>query len=517
MLIRNRKVTLYVIILVAVFIFLSATTASAQIVGSGWWTSFTFQNATDSNATVVATAYNLTDNPSSDTSSGNVVLGGNSSATFHPGLSGTCSGSPAANGCRISLSPSLAAGFEGSVVISSDASTVAFVSLNNNASGSVGVSGGTARSSYQGVDSSVAASQLFFPSFKNNFAGQSSIFYVQAAGTDSTVTITYTTQETPAQTYTEQKTILANRSYAFVPAAAGVPSCNGGAGNNCRGGAIVTVDSGGDVAGTVVEYQEGVSVANFVLASGAITPSNTDYTILVPSAKDNFSNATTGIAILNTSNSDATVDLTFTVKGVQGCSTINVGDVENTTETVPAQGTTVIRTTAGNSPFTEDCGVFYSVVIEDQGADQLLAATVNQSGTNGGLDQKSKYNAFAASSATDTILFPLVKEDFGNDASGVSIVNAGSVATTVTVTYEGSSTHVLQTVNLTAGQSITLRNVYAGDPDASVISGGSPAGGEKYAVTAVADAPGALIVGFAQQARLTGTVLDISNYEGFNQ
>lgn len=513
---RNFKL-INVALLAAVFVFITATTASAQISGSGWWTSFTFQNATDSNATVAATAYHLTDSSSTDTPSGTVVLGGNSSATFHPGLGGTCSGTPAPNGCRISLSPSLPAGFEGSVVISSDAPTVAFVSLNNNASGSVGVSGGTARSSYQGVDSSVAASQLFFPSFKNNFAGQSSIFYVQAAGSDSTVTITYTTQESPPKTYTEQKTILANRSYAFVPAAAGVPSCGGGTGNNCRGGAIVTVNSGGDVAGTVVEYQEGVSVASYVLASGAITPSNTDYTILIPSAKDDFSNATTGIAILNTSNTQATVDLTFTVKGVQGCSTISVGDVKNTTETVPAQGSTVIRTTAGNSPFNESCGVFYSVLIHDQGDDQLLAATVNQAGTSGGLEQKAKYNAFAASAATDTVLFPLVKENFGDDASGVSIVNAGSIATTVTVTYEGNSTHVLRTVSLSEGQSITLRNVYAGDPDASVISGGAPVGGEKYAVTAVADAAGAVIVGFAQQAKLSGTVLDIGNYEGFNQ
>lgn len=514
---RNHKLGLNVIILTAVLILMTVATASAQISGSGWWTSFTFQNATSNNATVVATAYYLTDNSATGNPTDSVTLGGNSSATFHPGLSGTCSGTPAANGCRISLSnPALPSGFEGSVVISSDAKTVAFVSLNNNVSGSVGASGGTARSAYQGVDSSVADTTLFFPSFKNNFAGQSTIFYVQAAGSDSTVTITYTTQEGTPQTYTEQKTILANRSYAFVPSAAGVPSCNGSTGDNCRGGAIVTVNSGGVIAGTVVEYQEGVGVASYVLASGAITPSNTDFTILVPSAKDNFSNATTGIAILNTSSTAATVDLTFTVKGVQGCSNTSVGDVKTTTETIPAQGTTVIRTTAGNSPF-ESCGVFYSVKIEDQGADQKLAATVNQSGTNGSLTQKAKYNAFAASSATDTVLFPLVKENFGANATGVSIANACSVATTVTLTYEGSSTHVLQTVSMAAGESVTLRNVYAGDPDATVLSGGAPVSGEKYAVTAVADAAGACIVGLAQQAKLSGTVLDVTNYEGFNQ
>ncbi len=507
-------ISLLAIILILVMVSVSAAQGPD---GSGWWTSPSIQNVSTGNATIIFTAYHDTGNASSSTYSGSVVVAPNASVIYHPGLSANCETSPtvATNGCRLGVSPALPAGFTGSVVVSSDAPVVSFVSLKNNPGGSVGVTGGTARASYEGISGDAAANTLYFPSFKNNFAGQSTIFYVQAAGSDSTVRMTYTTQEATPTVYTEDKTILANRTYAFIPSAASVPSCNGSANNSCRGGAILTVLSGGNVAGTAVEYEDGASIAEFVLAGAAITPANTDTKVLVPSAKDNFNGQTTGVAILNTSGTDSIADLTFNVKGVQGCTNFAVGDVVTSTVTIPANGTTVVRTSAGNTPF--DCSVFYSLTIEDQGADQNLAATVNQSGTTNGLSQKTKYNAFAASTATSTVLFPLVKETFVNGITGISLVNAGNIATTVTVTYSGSSDHVMQTVSMDPGQSITLRRVSAGDSDiASIISGGLPGAGEKYAVTAVADAAGAKIVGFAQEATSSNN-LDIQNYGGTNQ
>ncbi|HIP72900.1 MAG TPA: hypothetical protein EYH05_16090 [Anaerolineae bacterium] len=500
-------------------ILLVVSTSAQGPDGSGWWTSPNVQNASSSNASVVVSAYWNTDSSSTDSFIGSVTLGPNASFIFHPGLSSNCETSGiATNGCRIGLTPDLPAGFSGSIVVSSDQPAVSFVSLKNNPSGSVGVTGGTARASYEGVNGNAVANTLYFPSFKNDFGGQSTIFYVQAAGSDATVRVTYTTQENPPQTYTQDKTILANRSYAFMPSTAGVPSCNGSTGNNCRGGAKLEVLSGGSVAGTVVEYEVGASVAEFVLASAAITPANTDTKILVPSAKDNWNGQTTGIAVLNTTNTDAVADLTFIVKGVTGCSSVSVGDMETTQLTVPANGSAVVRTTAGNTPFPSNCQVFYSVTIEDQGADQNLAATVNQSENKNGQALKTKYNGFAATPATSTVLFPLVKETFSNGITGVSLVNAGSVPTSVTVTYSGAADHVLRTVNISPGQSITLRNVAGGDPDiANVISGGLPSSGAKYAVTAVADVAGAKIVGIAQEATATGTLLDIQNYGGTNQ
>ena len=501
------------ILILLIFVIASSSLAQGPD-GSGWWTSPSVQNVSAGNATMSFTAYHGTDNASNNTFTGLAVLAPNTSLIYHPGLPANCASPPtvATNGCRLGVNPGLPAGFNGSVVVSSDSPVVSFVSLKNNPSGNVGVNGGKARGSYEGISGNDVANKLFFASFKNNFVGQSTIFYVQAAGQDSTVRMTYTPISGVART--EEKTIQANRTYAFLPSAASVPSCNGGNQNNCRGGAILEVLSGGDVAGTAVEYEHGASVAEFILASAAITPANTDTKILIPSAKNNFNGQTTGIAILNTTSTQATVDLTFNVKGVNGCASVAVGDVDTTTINIPANGSTVVRSSvAGTTPYPSNCNVFYSVTIEDQGGDQELAATVNQSGGN----QKTKYNGFAASTATDTVLFPLVKETFANGITGVSLVNAGSVSTSVTVTYSGAGEHKMQTVSMVPGQSITLRKVASGDADiASVISGGLPVLGSKYAVTALADAPGAVIVGFAQEATADNS-LDIQNYGGTNQ
>lgn len=516
---NKRSMTILLVGLLALVLLVVSASAQGGPDGSGWWTSPSVQNASDSNATVGVAAYWDTDNASTDSFNGSVLLGPNASFIFHPGLTANCETSGVAtNGCRIGLNPDMPPGFGGSIVVSSEAPAVSFVSLKNNPSGSVGITGGTARGSYEGVSGDSVANELFFPSFKNNFNGQSAIFYVQAAGSDSTVRMTYTTQENPAQVFTQEKTILANRAYAFMPTAAGVPSCNGSTGNECRGGAKLEVLSGGSVAGTAVEYEVGASVAEFVMASAAVTPANTDTKVLVPSAKDNYNGQTTGIAVLNTTSTEAVADLTFNVKGVKGCTSVSVGDVETTELTIPANGSVVVRTTAGNTPFPADCQVFYSVVIEDQGADQNLAAAVNQNQNKNGQSLLTKYNGFAATPATDTVLFPLVKETFSNGITGVSLVNAGDVATSVTVTYSGAAEHVLQTVSMDPGQSITLRDVAGGDSDiASVISGGLPIAGAKYAVTAVADAAGATIVGIAQEATAAGSPLDIQNYGGTNQ
>jgi hypothetical protein len=528
--IRKRK-PIFVLAVALILMMAIVSASSAQgLSGSGWWVGFTVQNPTSGNGTMVATAYHGTDDPQTDTVTfaDSVVVPGDGAVTFHPGLGGTCDDPPtqSQSGCRIELKDAannpLPANFEGSAVVSSDVPAISFASLNNNRSGSVGVDGGKARAAYQGTGGTAAANTLFFPSFKNNFAGQSTIFYVQAAGADADVTITYTTQESTPQVYTENKVIKANRMYAFLPAAASVPSCGGGNNDNCRGGAIVT-SSSGPLAGTVVEYEDGVSVAKWVLSSSAFTPADIGTTVIAPALKNDFGGGTTGAAILNTTNTQALVDLTFVVTALQsaGCAGpgIGVGTVRNGTVTVPAQGTEVIRINRGNTQLPA-C-VLYAMTAEDQGADQELAITVNQTQVQGTQTLKSKYNGFNAANATGTALFPLVKENFGSNTSGVTIVNAGSITTKVDVTYAGSlSSHTIQTIDLAAGQAVTLRQVYTGahlGTRYTLPLGQTLPPAQKYAVTATAVQAGARIVGMSQEATLSGTRLDIKNYEGFNQ
>ena len=60
---------------------------------------------------------------------------------------------------RIGFTPELPAGFQGAVVLSSDAPIVAVAQVGNNPSGSVGVPGGTATAFYQGIGSEAASTR----------------------------------------------------------------------------------------------------------------------------------------------------------------------------------------------------------------------------------------------------------------------------------------------------------------------------------------------------------------------
>jgi hypothetical protein len=448
-----------------------------------------------------------------------VTIGGGNAVTFHPGFGGTCepSGTVASNGCRIGFVEELPAGFQGSVVVAAEEAVVAFANVNNNASGSVGVSGGKARSAYQGTGGAIASDTLYFPTVKYNFANQSTIFFVQAAGENANVTINYTMEN--GASFSENKVIEANKMYAFVPAAAGVTSCNGGTGSNCIGGATVTAADGKLIAGTVVEYREGVSVSEFVLATRAQTPSDIGSKIIAPTMKNEFFGGTTGASILNTSNSEVVVDLSFSVTNVtSGCSA-SIGDTATDQVTIPGNGSTVVSRFRGNVGGLPDC-VFYAMTATAQNPAQNLAVTVNEAQTNSGQSLKAVYSGFNAATAQPSTLFPLVKENFVNNTTGLTIVNSGSVATQVDVTYVGTnSTHVLRTIEIGPGEAVPLRQTYNGasNPNYSPISGGYPVQGDKYSVTAEAVTEGATIIGLAQEATLSGALLDIYNYEGFSQ
>jgi hypothetical protein len=513
---KSKKLFVVLTLTLAMVLGLVAVSSAQGPSGSGWWAGFTIQNAESTDAMTQATAYWKTDG-SADTFDSNFTLGGGNAVTFHPGFGGTCTGTPAApNGCRISFTPDLAAGFEGSVVVSADSPIVAFANVNNNPSGSVGVSGGTARSGYQGTGGAVAADTLYFPTVKHNFAGQTTNLYVQAANADADVTINYKMEN--GATFSQNKMIEANKMYVFTPSAAGIESCNGGNDSKCIGGATVTVNNSALVAGSVLEYREGVSVAEYVLATRAMTPSDVGTEIVAPTMKNEFFGGTTGASILNTEGTMATVDLAFTVTNVtSGCS-VGIGHTATDQVTIPANGSTVVSRFRGNVGGLPDC-VFYAMTATSSGG-QGIAITVNESQTRSGQTFKATYAGFNTAGATGTALFPLVKEDFVGNTTGVTLVNAGSVNTKIQATYTGSSsTHVLETIELVPGQAVILRQAYNcnSNPNYTAISGGCPNQGDKYAVTAVAtDAAGA-IVGLAQEASVSGNILDIYNVEGFNQ
>ncbi len=513
-----RKIRYMVVLVVVLLLGVTAFSVAAQApTGTGWWVGFTVQNTHASAINLSAEALWVTGgSPTTYNSAVNIPT--TYAVTFHPGFAGTC-GAVADNGCRIAFNQDLPAGFEGSVVLSSDGPAVAIAQVNNNSSGTVGAPGGNARGGYQGTAGVIAANDLFFPNVKNNFGGQTTAFFVQAAGQNANVTITYTMND--GNVYQETASITANRMYVFLPSAAtpSVPSCGGATNDTCLGGAKVT--SNAPVAGTVVEFQEGVTVAEFVLSTRGVTPSDLGTTIVAPTMKNDFFGGTTGASVFNADPTDtATVDLTFTVTGVESGCSVSPGEVRNTTITVPPLASTVVSPFRNNIAGLPACTFFAMTAESNTG--ELIAVTVNESRTSGGDTFKAVYTGFNTANASSTVFFPLEKEDFFGNTTGLALVNASASASTqINVVYSGATgTHSLTTISLGPGEAVSLRQVYKGvDPTKFTLDGGStlPQANNKYAVTATATNGSAVIVGLAQEASVASPFLDVFNLEGFSQ
>ncbi len=512
-----RRTKLFVGLASAILLALASVTAFAEGPdGSGWWTNITIQNTSSSStANVTVTAYTQDSADTTTYGTSSYGLAANTSVIYHPGLDATCGAavSSATSGCRIGFSTALPSGFEGAAVVSSDSPVVSIVALHNNASGSVGVSSGSARGSYQGMDSSSAATTLYFPTVKNNFVGQTTAFFVQAAGVDANVTMTYTMQN--GSTFVANQTISANKSHAFFPAAASVPSCNGGNNTTCIGGAILTSDQ--PVAGSIVEYVDGASVADFVLATRALTPADAGQNVIAPTLKSDFYGSSTGASILNTGTDAQVVNLSFSVTNTDNDATCNntVGQTVTDSVTVPAGGSVVVSRFQNNIGGLDDCTFFAMTATSD---DNPIVVTVNENNSG----KKAVYFGFNSANATTNVALPLVKENFpGSNAqtTGITVVNAGSAPTTVTATYvsSGGTTHVIQSQSIAAGEAVPFFQIFNSPSHLTATSGGFPSAGTKHSVTI--SSSGEPIVALAQESDRAndGSPLDIYNYEGFNQ
>lgn len=502
--------TLAIFVGVAAFM-LIATAAFAQGPdGSGWWTNITIQNTSSSDdANVVVTAYTQDPANSNTFNTSGYQMDPNTAVIYHPGLDANCAAAvtSATSGCRIGFASALPTGFQGSAVVSSDSPVVSVVSLQNNSSGSVGESAGAARGSYQGMSNT--ATKLFFPTTKHNFAGQTTAYFVQAAGADATVTLNYTMRD--GSTFSDTKTIKANKSHVFFPAAKNIPT---GTNDKAIGGAILTSDA--PVAGSVIEYIEGASVASYVLATRALTPADAGKRIIAPTMKHDFYGSSTGASILNTGTDTQEVEVEFSVTNVEkGCS-VSVGATASEKLSIPAGASIVVSKGQKNLGGLPDCTFFAMTVTSD---DNDIVVTVNEN-NNG---RKAVYYGFNTDNATDTVALPLVKENFpaGNkQTTGITVVNAGNAATTVKATYVSSAgtTHELTSGSIEPGQAVAFFQVFNSPAHLTATAGGFPSAGTKHSVT-ITSTNGQAIVALAQESdrQGDGSPLDIYNYEGFNQ
>jgi hypothetical protein len=476
-------------ILVISLLVTGVVAAQAGIPGSGWWTGQQIQNVSASTATLVVTAY---DKNSTSTYSYSITATAGSSVNIGP-----------------STIPGLPSGFIGSAVVSSDQPVKAIVNVTNQPSSGVGVTGGKAAAQYQGTEA--AATTLYFPLAKNNRFGKTTAFYIQNAGSAvGTATAVFKMDDGGVYTYTTPS-IGPNQMVVVLPSNTTPPVPTSGTNRNNIGSMSIT--SAQPMAGTVLEFTEGQNPATSLKGTRGFTAADFATKAYAPVVKNTRFGRTTGIQVLNVSNSPITVTISY-VGTAGGCKGLSYQDLR--TNVAAGRSATVVQG-AGSSNLPASCTG--SATIDATGD---IAAIVNEDSDAGYPESGTTYYAIPATAATAKVSIPLFKNNrFGFD-TGLQIQNVGAItATNVVATFacKGSNgsntpfTAISLPQTAAPGGGILFFKPY--DAQQSLFTGANPFSltGANCGVTVTSDQS---IVAIANETPRTAGTMDDNNYEGFN-
>ncbi len=489
-------------IIAAGLLFTMTMSAGAQTLpGSGWYTTTTIQNIGTSQASINLEVY---PQGSGSPSTASFNLDQNANRVFVPGgnnASGT-----------VDVSPSLGSGFNGSAVVSSNQPIVAIGSIQNNQVSSfpgLGTSGGYANEFFRGA--STSATTLIYPAVKNNFAGKTTIFSIQAAGSD--VTVNATIRSNSGATHTRSNiAIPANRAINLIPSdfSPAMPSTNCGSDVNtspCFGSLTVTA-TGGGIAGTYVEYVVGQSPATLVQSASLFPSTEAASTIYCPAIKNTYTSAqrrSTGMTVANTSNQAVTVNVSFTVSaGANAGQTYNQNGVS-----IPANGSVVFSVFSNNLGGMPSNNLASATVTTVDGSNSIVGVVNEQNfGAPAGTPVKATtYTCFNSTSATTRIAAPLVKKNLAGSTSGPTVQNVSNSTFTVSADYVcNTGNFTLTSPSLSPGGSYTFFN---------------PTQLPNNSLCAVTLTGTGNIVAIVQETSdfaptTTQRLLNTKNYEGFN-
>ncbi len=447
--------------------------AQAALPGAGWFTTAGIQNIDTTAGNVTLTAYTQASSTTSTVTVSSLAAG--AAFTFFPGHG------DAANGVY-DVSPTLPAGFSGSMVVSADKQVAAIAQIaNNQPYTDVGVVGGYASAQYLGSPANGAT--LIYPTIKNNFGNKTTLFSVQAAS--SGVTYNATIKDSSGGTHTKSGSIPANKSVLLGGSDFTPPLASGAYGS------VTVVATGGNIAGAVTEFVTGQSPATLLQSTAMFDASAAGATIYCPVFKYDFTQAQmrrTGITVQNTAASgNATVTAEYTVAAGGN---VAAGTKFNATLTIAAGAsdtfTPFTAATIGGLPqFSQS-----SVKLTATGG--TIVANANEQNFGTTPVKATTYSCFKDTAATAKIAFPQYKKNFGNDlkgtraTTGLTIQNLGAAAVTVTGAFKCGVT----TVNIPLSVPANGGNTYFNPAE---ISDGSLCG-----VTVTAPA-GSKIVGIAQE------------------
>jgi len=485
--------------------------ASAQTLpGSGWYSTAVIQNVGSAAATVHLDVYAQTGSAAPATADITPAIAPGASRTFFPG-----SGSQFGN---VDVSSPLPGNFSGSMVVSSDQPVVAIGQITNFqfTQFGVGIAGGFASEQYRG--SPANSSTISYPTVKSSFAGKTTIFTVQAAGADVTATATIVTSD--GVSHTKSLTIPANRSVTFGPSDGFSPAVES---VNCTvGGTLdpntspcfgsLSVAGNNNIAGVALEYKDGVSPATAVQAASMFGTEDVGSTIICPTIKNDFAgnHRTTGVTVANTTGAAVNVTGEFTVaSSSNGGSSVGAKFTQGPVS-IPAGKSYVfgaLQNTVGGLPAGSLAAANFT-----SSAPGIVAVT-SELNISGSPQKFTTYTCFNPANATAKVAAPVVKRNFGNNTTGITVQNANSSgALTVHATYScnsGANTYgPIDSTSLNPGESFTYFQP-AAVPVNSLCAVTLDAGGANKIVAILNESSDSF-------PGTTQFNLNTKNYEGFN-
>lgn len=299
--------------------------------------------------------------------------------------------------------------FSGSAAISADQKVAALVNV-------IGDGNFFNGASYSGL--SQGSKSVSLPLLFKNASNFNSFFNVQNTGsTTANVTVTYSNGQ-------EDKFSLPANSAKRLDQSSSTKLSDGFVGS-----AVVTSDQ--DVAAAAIQNGPTTILSYNGFNSGSTAP-------VMPLINQNNSGFFTGISLQNTGSSSTNVTVTYTPS--------TNGTACTETQTIAAKSTGIFALGVfGNgsvpSGTTSNCtkGSLFvgSAKVTTNSASQPLVAVVNQ------LNQKTNkggaYNSADASSATNTVVFPIIQDRLAGYFTGFSLVNVGDAAVSISCSYSGTS------------------------------------------------------------------------------
>jgi hypothetical protein len=444
--------------LLLVLAFAAVPGAGAQQ-GIVWSTGIQVQNLGTGTANITLTFYNSAGGAPAGSTNDTIAAGG--SKTYFP-------------------VPVVAAGFNGSAVISSDQPVAAIMNLLGN--------GGAYAGSATGL--TAGSTSVSLPLIMRANSGFDTWLNVQNAGNvDTTVTISYKPGSIGSPT-TETALIKAGAAHTFDQ------QTNVALGAKFIGSATVTTNNSQPIVAVV--NQVGKTSSKTLLTYDGFGPGST--TVTLPLVMANNAGFFTGIGVQNVGNASTTVTIDY---GPNTAGTLNPA---NETVTLAA-GASFASIQAGAAWPSRYVG---SAKITSTG--QPLVAVLNQLGGTS-VAVGTAYEGFNPSTLTNKVSAPLLMSNNGGYITAMQIANPGATAVTINVAYSPNSAGGFQPTNISglaipAGSSVTI--FQTGN------SNGTNWGANKYVGGATITATGGNIAAIVNELNLAPTGDQFLTYDGIN-